>query len=66
MDGHSFVGGSPKKEAPLSRGSLVACLLVCGGVFSLFFLLSDAVFMKPLAQEGASAVPEESDARTTR
>jgi hypothetical protein len=37
----SFVGGSPKKEAPLSRGLLVACLLVCGGVFSLFLLLSE-------------------------
>jgi hypothetical protein len=40
-----------KKEAPLSRGSLVACLLVCGGVFSLFLFLFSAVFVEPLAKE---------------
>src|ERR1044072_7608282 len=27
------------KEAPLSRGLLVACLLVCGGVFALLLVV---------------------------
>jgi hypothetical protein len=37
----------PKKEAPLAAG-LIGRLLVIGGVFPLFSLLSDAVFDTPL------------------
>ncbi len=54
--------GCEKKKPRTWRGSLVACLLVCGGVLSLFLFLSDAVFVEPLAKEGASPVPEDSDA----
>src|SRR4051812_1584284 len=45
----AFAGRFPKKESPAFAGLMVACLLVCRGVFSLFLFLSLAVFVEPLA-----------------
>jgi hypothetical protein len=51
---------SGKKEAPHVAGLIGRLLACCGGVLSLFFFLSDAVFVEPLAKERASAVPDDS------